>query len=80
MKSHLHSFRDLLQNSLYGIIDGFVGVALLGRVYECYLKMLSAILVAIFLAAPYLKKKYFSKQKIFEDANHAEEKEDAENA
>ena len=31
------------------------------------LKMLSAILVAIFLAAPYLKKKYFSKQKIFED-------------
>lgn len=32
------------------------------------LKMLSAILVAIFLAAPYLKKKYFSKQKIFEDA------------
>lgn len=33
------------------------------------LKMLSAILVAIFLAAPYLKKKYFSKQKIFEDAS-----------
>ena len=34
------------------------------------LKMLSAILVAIFLAAPYLKNKYFSKQKIFEDATH----------
>lgn len=35
------------------------------------LKMLSAILVAIFLAAPYLKKKYFSKQRIFEDANQS---------
>lgn len=34
------------------------------------LKMLSAILVAIFLAAPYLKKKYFSKKKVFEDATH----------
>lgn len=34
------------------------------------LKMLSAIVVAIFLAVPYLKKKYFTKQKIFEDANH----------
>ena len=34
------------------------------------LKMLSAILVAIFLAAPYLKKKYFSKQRIFEDAEN----------
>lgn len=34
------------------------------------LKMLSAILVAIFLAAPYLKKKYFSKKRVFEDATH----------
>ena len=34
------------------------------------LKMLSAILVAIFLAVPYLKKKYFTKQRIFEDAEH----------
>ena len=34
------------------------------------LKMLSAILVAIFLAAPYLKNKYFSKQRIFEDAEN----------
>ena len=34
------------------------------------LKMLSAIVVAIFLAVPYLKKKYFTKQKIFEDASH----------
>ena len=40
------------------------------------LKMLSAILVAIFLAVPYLKKKYFTKQKIFADAtanNNVEE-------
>ena len=44
------------------------------------LKMLSALLVALFLAVPYLKTRYFTKQKIFEDANHTEEKEDAENA
>ena len=45
------------------------------------LKMLSAILVAIFLAVPYLKKKYFTKQKIFADAtannNVEEEKKNA---
>ena len=40
------------------------------------LKMLSAILVALFLAAPYLKKKYFSKQRIFEDAEHPTTKEE----
>ena len=45
------------------------------------LKMLSAIVVAIFLAVPYLKKKYFTKQKIFEDANHkTTDEEGSENA
>lgn len=43
------------------------------------LKMLSAIVVAIFLAVPYIKKTYFTKQKIFEDANHKNE-EGSENA
>ena len=44
------------------------------------LKMLSAIVVAIFLAVPYLKTKYFTKQKIFEDAVTEMKKEDTENA
>ena len=44
------------------------------------LKMLSAIVVAIFLAVPYLKTKYFTKQKIFEDAITEIEKEETENA
>lgn len=43
------------------------------------LKMLSAIVVAIFLAIPYLKKKYFTKQKIFEDAEHKDNTEEVEN-
>ena len=46
------------------------------------LKMLSAIVVAIFLAVPYLKSKYFTKQRIFEGAEVKTEevKEDKENA
>jgi len=44
------------------------------------LKMLSAIVVAIFLAIPYIKKTYFTKQKIFEDANHKNGEEGSENA
>ena len=44
------------------------------------LKMLSAIVVAIFLAVPYLKTKYFTKQKIFEDAVTEMKKEDTKNA
>lgn len=44
------------------------------------LKMLSAIVVAIFLAVPYLKKKYFTKQRIFEDAEHKNAEEGVENA
>lgn len=44
------------------------------------LKMLSAIVVAIFLAVPHIKKTYFTKQKIFEDANHKKEEEGSENA
>ena len=42
------------------------------------LKMLSALVVAGFLAVPYLKKKYFTKQKIFEDAKTSQEKKNAE--
>ena len=42
------------------------------------LKMLSALVVAGFLALPYLKKKYFTKQKIFEDAKTAQEKKNTE--
>ena len=37
------------------------------------LKMLSALVVAGFLAIPYLKSKYFTKQRIFEDAKSAVE-------
>ena len=45
------------------------------------LKMLSAIVVAIFLAVPYLKKKYFTKQRIFDDATHKNtEEEGSDNA
>ena len=45
------------------------------------LKMLSAIVVAIFLAVPYLKAKYFTKQKILDvDVTTSEKKEDLENA
>ena len=45
------------------------------------LKMLSAVVVAIFLAIPYLKKKYFTKQKIFDDATHKNtEEEGSDNA
>ena len=44
------------------------------------LKMLSAIVVAIFLAVPHIKKTYFTKQKIFEDANHKKEEEGRGNA
>jgi len=55
--------------SLIGVIGGGVVyyviynfVILLGLKTD-YLKMLSAIIVAIFLAVPYLKKEYFTKQK-----------------
>lgn len=46
------------------------------------LKMLSAIVVAIFLAVPYLKAKYFTKQKILDGASSVteEKKEESENA
>ena len=44
------------------------------------LKMLSAVVVAIFLAIPYLKKKYFTKQRIFDDATHKSTEEGSENA
>ncbi|MBQ7343856.1 MAG: ABC transporter permease [Clostridia bacterium] len=45
------------------------------------LKMLSALVVAIFLAVPYLKTRYFKKQRIYEDAlTEAEEKEETNNA
>ena len=44
------------------------------------LKMLSAVVVAIFLAVPYLKKKYFTKQRIFEDAMHKNTEEGSGNA
>lgn len=44
------------------------------------LKMLSAIVVAIFLAVPYIKKTYFTKQRIFEDANTKSNEEEIENA
>lgn len=44
------------------------------------LKALSAIVVAIFLAAPYLKKKYFTKVKIAPKADKSSDKEVAKNA
>jgi putative ABC transport system permease protein len=44
------------------------------------LKMLSAIVVAIFLAVPYLKAKYFTKRRILPDAESNVEKEVPENA
>ena len=55
--------------SLIGVIGGGIVyyiiynfVILLGLKTD-YLKMLSAIIVALFLAVPYLKTKYFTKQK-----------------
>ena len=44
------------------------------------LKMISALLVALFLAMPYLKKKYFTKQRIFEDASELEADKEVDNA
>lgn len=39
-KAHtlLQTFTDLSQNSLHCIVDGFIGVNLLGRIYECEVK------------------------------------------
>jgi putative ABC transport system permease protein len=60
--------------SLIGVIGGGIAyyiiytvVILLGLKTD-YLKMLSAIIVAIFLAVPYIKSRYFTKPKITEDA------------
>ena len=71
--------------SLIGVVSGGIAyylvytfVIFLGLDTDL-LKMLSAIVVAIFLAVPYLKKKYFTKQRIFEDANAKTEEVD-ENA
>jgi len=71
--------------SLIGVVSGGIAyylvytfVIFLGLDTDL-LKMLSAIVVAIFLAVPYLRKKYFTKQRIFEDAN-AKTEEGTENA
>lgn len=71
--------------SLIGVVSGGIAyylvytfVIFLGLDTDL-LKMLSAIVVAIFLAVPYLRKKYFTKQRIFEDANSKTEEVD-ENA
>lgn len=71
--------------SLIGVVSGGIAyylvytfVIFLGLDTDL-LKMLSAIVVAIFLAVPYLRKKYFTKQRIFEDANAKTEEVD-ENA
>lgn len=52
---------------VYYIVYNFV--MLMGLKTD-YLKMLSAIIVALFLAAPYLKSKYFTKKKPIEPAHH----------
>ncbi len=72
--------------SLIGVIGGGIVyyiiynfVILLGLKTD-YLKMLSAIIVAIFLAVPYLKGKYFTKQKSILQLSPEKEKEGAENA
>lgn len=63
--------------SLIGVIGGGIVyyiiynfVVLLGLKTD-FLKMLSAIIVAIFLAVPYLKNKYFKKKKPVQDINGA---------
>lgn len=63
--------------SLIGVIGGGIAyyiiynfVILLGLKTD-YLKMLSAIIVAIFLAVPYLKSKYFQKKKPVTSSNEA---------
>jgi len=50
---------------IYYIVYNFV--ILLGLKTD-YLKMLSAIIVAVFLAVPYLKSEYFTKQKDLHEA------------
>lgn len=72
--------------SLIGVIGGGIVyyiiynfVILLGLKTD-YLKMLSAIIVAIFLAVPYLKGKYFTKKKSILPITSENEKEGAENA
>ncbi len=72
--------------SLIGVIGGGIVyyiiynfVILLGLKTD-YLKMLSAIIVAVFLAVPYLKGKYFTKHKSILPVSPEKEKEGAENA
>ena len=72
--------------SLVGVIGGGIVyyiiynfVILLGLKTD-YLKMLSALIVAVFLAVPYLKGKYFTKQKNILPVSPINEKEGAENA
>ncbi len=72
--------------SLIGVIGGGIVyyiiynfVILLGLKTD-YLKMLSAIIVAIFLAVPYFKGKYFTKKKSILPVYPMNEKEDTENA
>lgn len=72
--------------SLIGVVGGGVVyyiiynfVILLGLKTD-YLKMLSAIIVAIFLAVPYLKTRYFTKQKPLPMNNVGEANGGAENA
>ena len=72
--------------SLIGVVGGgivyylvYTFVIFLGLDTDL-LKMISAILVAFFLAVPYLKKKYFTKQKIFEDASELEANKEVDNA
>lgn len=63
--------------SLIGVISGGIVyyviynlVILMGLNTE-YLKMLSAIIVALFLAVPYIKSSYFAKQKYTDDEDEA---------
>ncbi len=59
--------------SLIGVISGGIvyyviyNVVILMGLNTEYLKMLSAIIVALFLAVPYIKSSYFSKQKYIDD-------------
>ena len=68
--------------SLIGVIGGGIvyyviyNVVILLGLKTDYLKMFSALIVAVFLAAPYLKTTYFTKQKSLRPATPSEKKEE----
>ena len=63
--------------SLIGVVGGSVlyfivfTIVMLFGLHTNYLKLFSALIVAVFIAVPYIKKTYFEKKRIYKDAHEA---------